>query len=237
MESDDWLDTSPTPEPVAFPADNQKPQDTTLPALPLGPQALTLAADAAARRAQFMVAWEGLTDKQRVFLNTWRECRFNANRAVRVLANTGHSVSKTTIQNWGADPGFENIRTVLRSASVEEILSRDTLAARHDDIVETALTPTPILHQGFATGHYEVELSVAAKANETLLRLGGHLKDKDLEVNVGIAGPSFVIQVVQPSGNVIDVTPQHVPIELPQPEVEDESSGFANSEDSEWVDA
>lgn len=220
MASDDWLDT-PTPVATAFPPDSEKPADAALPALPIGSQALVLAADAAERRAQFVLAWESLTDKQRVFLNTWRECRFNASRAIRVLANTAHHTSQSTIENWCANPAFDNIRTMLRAASVEEILSRDTLAARHNDIVETALTPTAVLHQGFATGHYEVELGVAAKANETLLRLGGHLKDKDLEVNVGIAGPSFVIQVVQPGGDVIDVTPQHVPVELPEPEVED----------------
>lgn len=221
MEEHDWLET-PTPEPVAFPPDSEKPCDAVLPGLPISPQALVLAADAVSRRAQFVSAWESLTDKQRVFLNTWRECRFNANRAMRVLGNTAHSVGKSTISNWCADPGFEHIRTMLRAASVEEILDRNHLAVRQDDIVETLLTPKPILHQGFATGHYEVEAGAAGKANEVLLRLGGHLKDKDIDVNVGIAGPSFVIQVVQPNGNVIDVTPQHVPVELPAPEAPDD---------------
>jgi hypothetical protein len=226
MASDDWLDTSPTPEPIAFPADSETPADATLPALPLGPQAIAAASDAADKRARFIVAWESLAERQRVFLNTWRECRFNARRALRVLGGTTHRVGKSTIHNWMADPHFEYARTLLRSASIEEILSRDNLVARHDDVVETLLTPKPILHQGFATGHYEVDAAAAGKANEVLLRLGGHLKDKDIDVNVGIVGPSLVIQVVQPSGDVIDVTPQHVTVELPEPE----ASG------KEWLD-
>lgn len=217
MDSDDdWLD-----------APNEKPAGNTLPALPLGTRELAAAATAQERRAQFVSAWESLPEQQRVFLNTWRECRFNTRKTLRVLAGTSFGTAKSTVYNWGANDAFELVRNALRDASVEEILSRANLAARHDDIVEEALTPKPILYQGEHTGFEEIELGTAAKANETLLRLGGHLKDKDLEINVGIVGPSFTIQVVQPDGAIIDVTPKGVPIALPEPEVED----------ADWVDA
>ena len=216
LASEEWLDIDlPTPK-----EDEGKPADATMPALPLGPQALAIASDAAAKREQFVVAWASLSDKQRVFLNTWRECRFNASKAMRVLANTKYGITKTTITNWLGNPSFEHVHTLIRSASVEQILNRDHLAARQEDIVETLLTPTPILHQGEDTGFREVQAASASKANEVLLRLGGHLKDKDLEVNVGIVGPSFQIQVMQPTGELIDVTPQRVEVQLPEPDAD-----------------
>lgn len=218
--SDDWLDTEEYP--VRFvPPKEGVPADGDVPGV--GVQAISDAEAAKEKRAQFLLSWQSLTDSQRIFLNTWRECRFNTNRALRVLAGTVHGYSKTSVQRWVDNPQYSFVRELLRDASVEEVLKRNYLAARQEDIVETALTPTPILHQGIATGHNEVQLGVAHKANETLLRLGGHLKDKDLEINVGIVGPSFTIQVVQPDNTVIDVTPRGVPIALPEP-------------DSEWLD-
>lgn len=220
--ADGWLREPKEVVPEGKPATSETPN---LP-VPIGPEATTLAVTALEKRAQFVMAWESLTEKQRVFLNTWRESRFNANRAMRILDKTPLSVSKTSITNWSAEPAFELVRTTLREASIEEILSRANLVARQDDIVETAMTPKPILHQGQHTGFEEVEVGIAARANETLLRVGGHLKDKDLEVNVGIIGPSFAIQVVQQDGKIIDVTPQRVPIELPEP-----------AEEADWTEA
>lgn len=213
-DSEDWLDIGDTGSRALVPLD--KPADAGVPGLPV--QAIDQATTTLERRAQFLTAWAALTPQQQVFLNTWREQRFNMRAAIRVLANTPLATSKTTVCRWSADPMFELARTTLRAASVEEILNRDNLAARQDDIVETALTPKPILYQGEHTGYEEVEVGVASRANEVLLKLGGHLKDRDLEVNVGIVGPSFQIQVVQPTGNVIDVTPRGVTVELPEPE-------------------
>lgn len=196
MTSEDWLE--PEAPPQALVPFEGTPADAVAPGFPVGPQAITAAMDANARRAQLLMAWESLEERQRVFLNTWRECRFNANRALRVLAGTSHKVSKTTVNNWAADANFELTRDMLRSASITEILSKDYLAARQEDIVETLLAPKPILHQGFATGHFEVEAGAAGKANEVLLRLGGHLKDRELEVNVGVivGPPTLHIQVM-----------------------------------------
>jgi len=210
--SDDWLEEGASFSVVA--ADVEKPADGGLPGL--STTAVTLATEAAERRAKFVMCWKGLTENQRVFMNTWRDCRFNLSKAVRVLNGTQYSTTRTTVHRWTEDPGFAYVRELLRSASVEEILNRDYLATRQEDIVETLLTPKPILHQGFATGHYEVEAGAAGKANEVLLKLGGHLKDKEVDVNVGIVGPSFVIQVVQPDNTVIDVKPRGVPVALPE---------------------
>lgn len=231
---EDWLDIKESEYPaypVVLKLEEGKPADAGVPGL--DSQAVLDAEAAREKRAQFILSWESLSEAQRVFLNTWRECRFNMSRALRVLAGTAHGYSKTSVLRWADDPRYVFVRDLLRDASVEEILKRNYLAARHEDIVETAMTPTPILHQGVATGHFEVELGVAAKANETLLKLGGHLKDKDVELNVGIVGPSFVIQVVQPDNTVTDITPRGVPVQLPEPEPVIEADF---EESTEWLD-
>jgi hypothetical protein len=211
FDTEDWLST-PT---VLAPIDGEKPVGTETPMPSIG--ALVAVAEAKAARDKFLGGWSLLSENQKVFLNTWRECGFNARKAMRVLSNTAHSVSKTTTMNWQDNSEYEYVRTMLRAASVTEILNKDYLTVRHEDIVETLLTPKPILHQGVATGHYEVEAGAAGKANEVLLRMGGHLKEDKQEINVGLVGPSLVIQVVQPTGQVIDVTPKHVSVNLPAP--------------------
>jgi hypothetical protein len=222
VSEDDWLTEPALDYPVAKP-DEGAPADAQLPGL--SEQSVAAAIEAKERKAQFIVAWDSLSDSQRVFLNTWRECRFNTNRTLRVLAGTQHGYSKTSVQRWVESPGYALCRETLRGASISEILSRDYLAARHEDIVETAMTPTPILHQGVATGHFEVELGVAQKANETLLKLGGHLKEEKQDLNVGIVGPNFTIQVVQPDNTLKTIQAAGVPIELPKP-----------AEDDNWLD-
>lgn len=198
MAGDDWLgeDDDRYNRPLPTKPDEGAPSDATTPALP--GHALVAVEAAITERTKFLAAWEMLSDKQKVFLNTWRECRFNANKAFRVLANTTYSTGKSTVNNWLAEPSFEYVRERMRGASVAEILNRDNLAARQDDVVETLMEPKPVLHQGAPTGYFEVEAAAAGKANEVLLRLGGHLKDKDVEVNVGvvIGPPTLNIQVM-----------------------------------------
>src|SRR2546423_360530 len=93
-----------------------------------------------------------------------------------------------------------NYATVVRvwhANAGASALDRDRLLARQDDIVETLLTPKPILHQGAPTGFEEVEAGAAARANETLMQAAGLLKSKDdVNVNIGIVGPALNITVM-----------------------------------------
>jgi hypothetical protein len=199
MRDDDWLEEPAFSYPTAKP-DEGDPADASLPGLPLGRQAIVAAATAQELRGQFVTAWGELSDDQRIWLNTWRESRFNADRARRILAGTAVPTSKTTLSRWRELIGFELVENMLRSASTEEILSRDAVANRFEDIAVTALTPTAVLHQGVATGHFEVELGAANKANEMLAKLGGHLKDDSTNVSVAVGFVPMSVEIAAPAG-------------------------------------
>lgn len=98
------------------------------------------------------------------------------------------------------------VARVWRANVAANALDKDRLLARQDDIVETLLEPKYILHQGLPVFDpkrpgemiMEVEAAAAGKANETLMKAAGLLKDKDIEVNVAVAvgPPTLNIQVL-----------------------------------------
>lgn len=201
---EDWLD-----EPVP-----QLPVPTELPV------------DPRARLALLEECWQRLTAKQRTFLTAFRENRLNARAAARALDMGGGRCTSHT--NWMRERDYSTVVRIWQGAAGAEALDKDRLLARQDDIVETLLTPKPVLHQGLpvfdprAPGQAkileEVEAGAAGRANEVLMKAAGLLKDKELDVNIGLVGPSMVIQVMQPDGELKDITPKGVEIALPQPE-------------------
>lgn len=193
--SEDWLDTE---------------EKSGLPAV------VDLPADFASRAAIAEECWSRLTLKQKTFLQAWRECRYNARAACRQLELS----EKTRPMASGlSNPDFAMVVRVWRANAAVNALDRDRLLARQDDIVETLLTPKPILHQGIMVLDTrpgaragavleEVEAGAASRANETLMKAAGMLKDKDVEINVGIVvgPPTLNIQVMPlpPSQSVRD---------------------------------
>lgn len=161
--------------------------------------------------------WSKLTDKQRLFLTAWRENHYNARAAARAL---GQETMRKSHQNWLENENYALIVKIWRGVASAEALNPDRLITRQDEIVEELLKPKPILYQGSHSGYEEVNATGAARANETLMKAAGLLKDKDIDVNVGIVGPQFTIQVMQQDGSVIDATPVGVTIDLPAPEEE-----------------
>lgn len=221
MSSDDWLggpsDDWLAPEKLVD--IEPEPAAGTLPAV------VALPMEFSARVTLAAECWERLSLKQRQFLTVLRECRYNARKASRQLGYSSSSNHKA----WLAKSDYAAVFSLWQSVAAGDALNPDKLLARQDDIVEEALTPKPILHQGEHTGFEEVQIGVAARANETLMKAAGLLKEKtDIDVSIGIVGPAFMIQVVQPGGNVIDVTPRQV--EIPALEVEE-------AIDAEWLEA
>ena len=89
---------------------------------------------------------------------------------MRVLQGTAVPASKTTLSRWRESPGFEFVEKMLRSASVEEILSRDYLAARHEDI-EQANGEITRLNGETAELHGQIAELCAKLADDDLLWL------------------------------------------------------------------
>jgi hypothetical protein len=205
MNGDDWLE----PE-----SEDWLSPDVKLPAVSVAPDAIPIPVTYGERLKALEAAWSQLSVPQRQFLEAWRECRFNTSRVLREHGG----VAYRTVMTWGHYPPFAFIRAVWLSEKAGKVMDRDRLLARQDDLVETLMTPKPILHQGIATGHEEVEAGAAARANETLMKAAGLLKEEKIDVNVGLVGPSFIVQVVQPNGVVVDVSPKYVPVELPEPD-------------------
>ena len=170
----DWLDT-----------------DQRVPALPIP---VELPADPSARVALAEQCWAALSDKQHVALTAFRNNRLSARKMEK---ETG--IGRRTHRGWvQGDLNYATIVRLWLGVAGSEALDKDRLLARQDDIVETLLTPKPILHQGCPTGYEEVEAGAAARANETLMKAAGLLKDKELEINVGIqiGPPTLNIQVM-----------------------------------------
>jgi hypothetical protein len=157
--------------------------------------------------------WQGLTSKQRRYLDELEKQNFNNRATLRKLGEVGPCTS--TVSNWKRQKDFAFILKVRKTAQAMDALDKNNLVLHAAHIRDEALEPKPILHQGAPTGYTENEPDTALRANEQLARLGGHLKQDDGPAHQ--QGPAFLIQVVQRDGGVIDVTPRNVTIDLPAP--------------------
>jgi len=179
--SEDWLDL-----------------DERVPALPA---AVELPVEYAARAQLCEAAWSRLSVKQKTFLSAYRDCRFNERAACRQLGLSENTKPNT---GWMHEPDYALVVKIWRANAAVNALDKDRLLARQDDIVETALTPQPVFHHGVPVigpdgkPYEEIEVGTAARANETLMKAAGLLKDKEIEVNVGISvgPPTLNIQVM-----------------------------------------
>lgn len=193
MSGDDWLDTDirvfPLPIPVELPADYRG-------RLELAERCFAL-----------------LTAEQRVFLQAWRDCRFNARAAGRQLGMSENHKPNTA---WMRTPAYAMVAKVWRANAAAEAMDRDRLLARHDDIVETALTPKPVLHQGIMVldtrpGAHpgavleEVDVGAARNANSDLMKAAGLFPKEGAEVNVAVGFIPVSVEIEKPTGDVIDV--------------------------------
>ena len=216
--SGDWLDTS--------------GKDST----PLVPAAVTVPDDYAARLTLAETCWARLSEKQKLFLNAWRDCRYNARAACRQLGLSENTKPHTA---WMHESNYATVVRVWRANAAANALDRDRLLARQDDIVETLLTPKPVLHQGVpvldtrpgATPGAvleEVEAGAASRANETLMNAAGLWKDKEVEVNVGVViGPPTLDIRVMPPRQVKAEQREHVVID----------AQFTEVPTDDWMDA
>ena len=186
--------------------------DDEAPALPV--VAVDAPSDPMERVRAFEKAWAELSVPQKSYLSALKDNNFRMSKAVEALGKTRTYTS--TVYRWRANEHYAFIEKAMKADLVKDVLERERLVIRHDNIVEDLLEPKPILYQGVPTGFYENQGGQAAKVNETLLRVGGHLKEEDQVAQRG--GPALVIQLTDRiGGEVIREVKVGVIPELPAP--------------------
>ena len=203
---------------------------TTAPSAAVAAVPFQVPADPHDRLALLEECFSRLTEIQRKWLFALQSHGLNVRRTARALGREhGKSTSHT---NWMRGRDYSTVVRIWQAEAGQEALDKNRLLARQDDIVETLLTPKPVLHEGIAVFDprrpgenailEEVDAGAASRANEVLLKAAGVLKDKEVDVNIGMIGPALNIQVISPTGEVKDITPRGVEIALPEPGIEED---------------
>ena len=188
--------------------------DDDVPALPV---AVSEIVDLGERIKTFEAAWKKLSPRQQKFLETWQLCNFNARKTARALGDQTQAHAR-----WVKGPDFALCMDVMRRVEATQILNREKLIIRHDELVESLMTEKPVLHQGipvYMDGKplMEIEAAAAAKVNKDLLEIGGHAKPEQ-QASFG-AGPGLIVQVTNKiGGEVISTVNVGVVPNLPGPE-------------------
>ena len=187
--------------------------DDDVPALPV---AVSEIVDLGERIKTFEAAWKKLSPRQQKFLETWQLCNFNARKTARALGDQTQAHAR-----WVKGPDFALCMDVMRRVEATQILNREKLIIRHDELVESLMTEKPVLHQGipvYMDGKplMEIEAAAAAKVNKDLLEIGGHAKPEQ-QTSFG-AGPALIVQVTNKiGGEVISTVNVGVVPNLPGP--------------------
>jgi len=155
-----------------------------------------------------MDCWHRLQPRQQVYLKTLKQCGFNVRKTVRTLENTPDAVSRTTVNfRWSQDDNFAFVLQVMTATAVGDVIKRERLLLRADEIAEEALEPKPILHKGLPTGFYENQPDTALRANEQLMKATGLLRDAQQSTRVtvrlvNLAGPEH--DVIEGEAEVVE---------------------------------
>lgn len=173
--------------------------------------------DAASRLAAFDKVFEKLDPKHQQYLRLLEE---NGCRTGKAMEEMGYS--RYAVSGWRKRyPLFAQCERMLKEDFTAEILEKERLTIRHDQIAQAGLEKVPILHQGIDTGFKEyANLNVAEKANALLLRQGGHLKDE--QPGAPTIGPAFIVKVVNQIGETVQETTIGVMPNLPSPATEED---------------
>jgi hypothetical protein len=186
--------------------------DDEAPALPAVVQEI---ADLASQAKSFKKSWAALSVRQQKFLQTMEDNHFNERRSAKVLSDTTQSYRR-----WHTNEDYALCLDILRRCASGQILKKEPLILRHNELVESLMTPKPVLHQGIPVLHdgeilMEIQAGAAAKVNMDLLELGGHKPKEEQKLSFG-HGPALVIQVVAQDGTV-QIAQINNGIEMKQP--------------------
>lgn len=191
------------------------------------PAVIAIPDDYKARLTLLEECWGRLSLSQKTFLMAWRDCRFNARAASRTVL--GYDATNGAHTRWTRDPDYATVMKIWRANAAADALDKDRLLARQDEIVETLLTPKPVLHQGIAVLDprdpngtkilEEVDAGAASRANEVLLDRAMPKPRADVEVAVGVQLPAITVELTErKAGKVIDAPCVEVDVTPPNDE-------------------
>jgi hypothetical protein len=98
-------------------------------------------------------AWANLSVAQKLFLNTYQECRFNISKTWRKLGKG--RTSNGTEYRWRANEHYAFCKKVLETEAMNANLDKAKLINRQNDCVEQLLEERPIFYKGEPTGFFE----------------------------------------------------------------------------------
>ena len=127
-------------------------------------------AELPAAQGAVVAALRRLSWRQRLYLRAFLEGGATKRGAKRVMRDWGkaqHIPSDRTLATWPHVHAYAEALTLLkRHFSANAGLDRDSVIIKTGQVLEDAMTPKPILHQGVPTGFYEYEGNVAMRALE-----------------------------------------------------------------------
>lgn len=164
--------------------------------------------EAKKQSAILMECWGRLTQQQQVYLKLLKQNGFNVRKTVRKMEGTPDAVSRTTVNfRWAVEDDFALVLKIITTTAVGDIVKKERLLLRAEEIAEEALEPKPILHKGLPTGFYENQPDTALRANEQLMKATGVLRDAQQSTRVtvrlvNLAGPEH--DVIEGEAEVVE---------------------------------
>lgn len=215
--SDDWLDepeaqyvgvieAAENARRVAALAEVRDAQETAV--VPVVKADTELPVDAKKQSQLLTECWNRLTQQQQVYLKLLKQNGFNVRKTVRKMEGTPDNVSRTTVNfRWAVEDDFAFVLKVMTTTAVGEVVKKERLLLRADEIAEEALEPKPILHKGLPTGYEENHPDTALRANEQLMKATGLLRDAQQSTRVtvrlvNLAGPEH--DVIEGEAEVVE---------------------------------
>jgi hypothetical protein len=128
--------------------------------------------------------------------------------AIKKLTEQGFDVSLAIVNKWLKRPYFIEALQA-RSRYLAGQITKDSVLINAKNIMEEALTPQPILHQGEDTGFRKMELGAALTANEQIGKaLGAFNKDESgktiVVIDIDFSGRKNAVQETVIGGDFIE---------------------------------
>lgn len=179
------------------------------------PAVVSEIADLGQQAKSFKKSWAALSTRQQQFLTAMESNNFNERKTARALNDGTQSYRR-----WHTNDDYALCLDILRRCASGQILKKEPLIIRHHELVESLMTPKPVLYAGIPVMHngeilMEIEAGAAAKVNMDLIELGGHKPKEDQKLNFG-HGPALVIQVMAQDGTV-QIAQLNNGVEIQQP--------------------